>query len=56
MNSAPTERFWKLEEIGGKEQQLSPYDEECEAHFNQNTTHDNQVRFVIHLPFRDETS
>lgn len=55
MNTA-IERFWELEEVEGKQQQLSPYDAQCEAHFNQHTTRDDEGRFIVRLPFCAETS
>ncbi|XP_075167641.1 uncharacterized protein LOC142239749 [Haematobia irritans] len=50
------ERFWKLEEVDNTQKQLSIYDAQCEAHFNQHTGRDEEGRFIVRLPFCAEPS
>lgn len=45
------ERFWVIEEVGGK-LELNSEAELCEAHYCLNTTRNSDGRYVVKLPFR----
>ncbi|XP_050520379.1 uncharacterized protein LOC126893882 [Daktulosphaira vitifoliae] len=47
------EAFWEIEELDTK--QYFPTEEEtlCTEHFNKNTTRNNNGRFIVRLPFRN---
>lgn len=48
------ERFWKLENYNNiNKRALSVNEQNCERHFEQNTTRENG-RFVVRLPFRNK--
>lgn len=47
------ERFWHIEDYENISQ---PKDDECERHFVENTFRDSNGRFVVSIPFRDDTN
>ncbi|XP_043258045.1 uncharacterized protein LOC122400588 [Colletes gigas] len=48
-------RFWEMEEIP-QQNFLSAEERECEAHFVENTTRNEQGRYMVRLPFNDRRS
>ncbi|XP_029055232.2 uncharacterized protein LOC114882514 [Osmia bicornis bicornis] len=48
-------RFWAMEEIP-EQKFLSAEERECETHFAENTTRDEQGRYIVKLPFNDKRS
>ncbi|XP_073821570.1 uncharacterized protein [Musca autumnalis] len=47
-------QFWEQDDVG-EDQKLTLADERCESHFNQYTTVNESGRFVVRLPFSDDT-
>ncbi|XP_073839096.1 uncharacterized protein [Musca autumnalis] len=47
-------QFWEQDDVG-EDQKLTLADERCESHFNQHTTVNESGRFVVRLPFSDDT-
>ena len=50
------QQLWKLDEVGTSEKCLSPSEKQCEAHFVQNVRTNEEGRFVVSLPFRENPS
>ncbi|XP_015124395.1 uncharacterized protein LOC107046317 [Diachasma alloeum] len=47
------QKFWEIEEIPS-ERHLSKEEQLCEAHFQENITHDSTGRYVVALPFNEK--
>ncbi|XP_055714332.1 uncharacterized protein LOC129808575 [Phlebotomus papatasi] len=47
------EKFWLIEEVNGGQNILSPEEKKCEEHFQLHTTRNNNGRFTVSLPTRD---
>ncbi|XP_029163322.1 uncharacterized protein LOC114934776 [Nylanderia fulva] len=46
-------RFWQLEEIGARQESfISPEDQQCEQHFKDTHSRNDQGRYVVRLPFK----
>lgn len=50
------ERLWRMEDNGSYEKSHSQNEQQCEAHFAQNTQTHHDGRFIVRLPFRENTS
>lgn len=50
------ERLWRMEDDGSNEKGLSQDEQQCESLFVQNTKTNDEGRFVVKLPFRENPS
>ncbi|KAI5730938.1 hypothetical protein M8J77_002406 [Diaphorina citri] len=53
--STQVQKFWELEEVPGEVNRYSPEELECEEHFRKTVTRDNTGRYVVKLPFRENS-
>ncbi|XP_037931191.1 uncharacterized protein LOC119666002 [Teleopsis dalmanni] len=49
-------KFWQLEEINQTDDKFTDAEKKCEESFAQNTHHNHEGRFVVKLPFKEDTT
>ncbi|XP_037930457.1 uncharacterized protein LOC119665245 [Teleopsis dalmanni] len=49
-------KFWQLEEINQTDDKFTDAEKKCEKSFAQNTHHNYEGRFVVKLPFKEDTT